>query len=83
MLLCPLLETHMEASAKETVIIVHGTFAGPKPEKRCWHQPGDGDPIGFIAKLNLALQKRLSGPLLGTLQPGDHEFSLVWEEQLG
>jgi hypothetical protein len=48
----------MDGSAKETVIIVHGTFAGPKLGKRCWHQPSDSDPKGFIARLNLALQQR-------------------------
>jgi hypothetical protein len=65
----------MEEAAKETVIIVHGTFAGPKPEKRCWHQPGDGDPIGFIAKLNLALQKRGSAARCWAhCSQGDHGF---------
>jgi hypothetical protein len=49
----------MSGQTKETVIIVHGTFANPKPGKALWYQPRDSAPAeGFIAKLNAALQKR-------------------------
>lgn len=50
----------MENDRKETVIIVHGTFAAPKPEKTSWYQPADGDlPAGeFVTKLDEALKQR-------------------------
>jgi hypothetical protein len=50
----------MKEAAKETVIIVHGTFAAPEPGSSPWHQPTQDMPAteGFIAKLNDALQKR-------------------------
>ena len=50
----------MEEAAKETVIVVHGTYAAPQPGARLWYQPVEGVPAteGFIAKLNDALQKR-------------------------
>jgi hypothetical protein len=50
----------MEGSAKETVIIVHGTWAAPEAGKVRWYQPTDGVRAagGFIAKLNAALQER-------------------------
>ena len=54
----------MEEAAKETVIVVHGTFAAPKLGASQWYQPTDGMPAtqGFIAQLNRALEKRgLSG----------------------
>jgi alpha-beta hydrolase superfamily lysophospholipase len=44
----------MEEAAKETVIIVHGTFAAPELGASRWYQPTEP----FIAKLNDALQKR-------------------------
>jgi hypothetical protein len=48
--------------AKETVIIVHGTWAAPKPDKAQWYQPidGGGAAEGFVSKLNTALQERIS-----------------------
>jgi hypothetical protein len=50
----------MEELAKETVIIVHGTYAAPKPGMTQWYQPVKGAPAaeGFIAKLDAALHKR-------------------------
>src|SRR6516162_1968892 len=50
----------MEEAAKETVIVVHGTFAAPQPGASRWYQPVAGVPAteGFIAKLNDALQKQ-------------------------
>jgi hypothetical protein len=49
----------MEEAAKETVIIVHGTYAAPKPGVSRWYQPAEGVPATeFITKLNDALQKR-------------------------
>jgi hypothetical protein len=50
----------MEEPTKETVIIVHGTWAAPKPEKRKWYQPIDAAMSGerFTDKLNVALQQR-------------------------
>jgi hypothetical protein len=50
----------MEEPTKETVIIVHGTWAAPDPESRRWYQRRDGLPAseGFIAKLDAALQER-------------------------
>ncbi len=47
----------MEGPAKETVVIVHGTWASPEAGKGGWYCPGDYTE-GFIAKLNTALQKR-------------------------
>lgn len=50
----------MEGSAKETVIIVHGTWAAPEPGKSRWYQPVAGVPAAqpFTAKLDAALQER-------------------------
>jgi len=50
----------MEEAAKETVIIVHGTFAAPKTGVSQWYQPTQGVPASkeFVAKLNEALEKR-------------------------
>ena len=52
--------SQMEESAKETVIIVHGTWAEPQPGVIRWYQPGDGTTAagGFVSKLDAALQKR-------------------------
>jgi hypothetical protein len=44
----------MEEAANETVIIVHGTYAAPRPGVSRWYQPTEG----FVTKLNDALQKR-------------------------
>jgi hypothetical protein len=45
---------------KETVIIVHGTWAAPKPGVRSWYQPSEGGhpATAFADKLDGALQKR-------------------------
>lgn len=50
----------VEASIKETVIVVHGTWAAPGPGISRWYQPADGDsPAGiFVTKLDDALNKR-------------------------
>jgi hypothetical protein len=49
----------MHDQTKETVIIVHGTFAAPKEGKFQWYQPSDSAlPDSFVARLNAALQKR-------------------------
>lgn len=50
----------MEYLAKETVIIVHGTWAAPMPDKIQWYQEPDGVSAteGFVAKLDAALQQR-------------------------
>jgi hypothetical protein len=50
----------MEEPTKETVIIVHGTWAAPDPENSRWYQRRGGPPAseGFIAKLDTALQER-------------------------
>jgi hypothetical protein len=50
----------MTEPAKETVIIVHGTFAAPKPGVSRWYHPGQclSATKGFIAKLDAALQER-------------------------
>lgn len=50
----------MAESAKETVIIVHGTWTAPESGTRRWYQPlGEAPPSeGFIAKLDAALQER-------------------------
>jgi len=52
--------THMEEPPKETVIIVHGTWAAPDPAKRRWYLPVDDRPgdEAFTAKLDAALQER-------------------------
>ncbi len=50
----------MADSVKETVIIVHGTWAIPDPAKRRWYEPVDGRPEGepFTTKLDTALRER-------------------------
>jgi hypothetical protein len=50
----------MEELAKETVVIVHGTWAAPEPDKTQWYQQPDGAaaPGGFVSKLDAALQER-------------------------
>jgi hypothetical protein len=50
----------MEEIPKETVIIVHGTWAAPEPERSRWYKPFDNGPAakGFISKLDAALQER-------------------------
>jgi hypothetical protein len=50
----------MEGPPKETVIIVHGTWAAPNPAKRRWYEPVDDRPGDepFTAKLDAALQER-------------------------
>jgi hypothetical protein len=50
----------MADPAKETVIIVHGTFVNHDPVERGWYEPVDGRPGGepFPAKLDAALQAR-------------------------
>jgi hypothetical protein len=49
----------MSAPPKETVIIVHGTWAAPEPGSSQWYQPVDHGSAadGFISKLNNALQE--------------------------
>ena len=43
---------------KETIIIVHGTWAAPEADKRRWYQRPDGTLVdGFVSKLNAALRK--------------------------
>jgi hypothetical protein len=53
-------ECQVEIAAKETVIIVHGTYAAPKAGVSRWYQPVEGEPAtkGFITELNDALRKR-------------------------
>ncbi|HWJ19649.1 MAG TPA: hypothetical protein VNR65_13070 [Geobacterales bacterium] len=56
-------ETSMTEPTKETVIIVHGTWAAPKleePAKRRWYEPVDDRPGDepFPTKLDTALQER-------------------------
>jgi hypothetical protein len=49
----------MQELAKETVIVVHGTWAAPDPQKRSWYQrPEASSPEGFTTKLDEALQAR-------------------------
>jgi hypothetical protein len=48
----------MENPAKETVIIVHGTWASPKPDHLSWYQIPDERQDNFVSKLNNALEKR-------------------------
>jgi hypothetical protein len=50
----------MTEAARETVIIVHGTWAAPTPGVVRWYQPGEGAraPGEFVSKLDEALRKR-------------------------
>ncbi len=50
----------MSNSAKETVIIVHGTWAAPEPDKTQWYQQPDAVSAteGFVSKPDAALQER-------------------------
>src|SRR5262245_60269243 len=59
------METAMSEPARETVIIVHGTFAAPDPVKRRWYGPVDGRSGGeaLTTKLAAALQERGSPAL--------------------
>jgi hypothetical protein len=50
----------MDETAKETVIIVHGTWAAPEPGGSRWYEPVNSIPpaiAGFTAKLDAALQE--------------------------
>ena len=49
-----------DLGAKETVIIVHGTSAAPKPDHLSWYQiPDEGqNKPDFVSKLNSALEER-------------------------
>ena len=49
-----------QASTKETIVIVHGTFAAPEDGRTQWYQPVDGAASrdGFIARLDAALGAR-------------------------
>jgi len=49
-------------ATKETVIVVHGTFAAPEKGKTKWYEPANGEqrPGEFVIKLNAALEKRRS-----------------------
>jgi hypothetical protein len=50
----------MDESAKETIVIVHGTWAAPKPDKIQWYQQPEGVAAteGFVGKLDAALRER-------------------------
>jgi len=50
----------MREGAKETIIIVHGTWATPKPGKTSWYQRIDdtSSTEGFVCKLDAALNER-------------------------
>ena len=50
----------MAGPSKETVIIVHGTWAAPKRGRVQWYQPANGARAagGFVRKLDAALRKR-------------------------
>jgi hypothetical protein len=50
----------MEETGKESIVIVHGTWAAPKPEKTQWYQrPNDVVATeGFVRKLDAALRMR-------------------------
>jgi hypothetical protein len=50
----------MQGAAKETVIIVHGTWAAPEPGNVRWYQPADRTHAaeGFVGKLDAALEAR-------------------------
>ena len=56
---------------RETVIVVHGTWAAPQSGRTSWYHPVSASaPEGFISKLDAALQKRGStAKMLGTLPP--------------
>jgi hypothetical protein len=49
---------HLDQSAKETVIIVHGTWAAPELGKSRWYEPSIAGGRGFVTKLNTAMQER-------------------------
>lgn len=48
----------MDESAKETVIVVHGTWAALIPAKSQWYQRPEGEPTaeGFVARLDAELE---------------------------
>jgi hypothetical protein len=50
----------MDQPIKETVIVVHGTWAAPDPQKAQWYQHFDAEQaLGFfVGKLDAALQER-------------------------
>jgi hypothetical protein len=50
----------MDDPVKETIIIVHGTWAAPEPVKRKWYEPIDDRPGAepFVEKLDAALRAR-------------------------
>jgi len=49
----------MEEAVKETIIIVHGTWASPGADGDTWYYPTDScSTAGFTSKLDAALQER-------------------------
>ena len=51
----------MQAGAKETVIIVHGTWAAPEPGNARWYQPIDGVPAAWTQRCRSAALGRGAG----------------------
>jgi len=65
----------MEEAAKETVIIVHGTYAAPKPGVSRWYQAEGVPATAFITKLNDAMRERGSAARCWAhCSQGDHGF---------
>ncbi|MET4801215.1 hypothetical protein [Bradyrhizobium sp. LB11.1] len=70
-----LTHTNPDGSVRETVIIVHGTFAAPEPGNIPWYHPGDASaPEGFISKLDFALQRKGSQAKCWAHCPSDTIF---------
>jgi hypothetical protein len=69
----------MKNAGKETVIIVHGTWAKPKPNEASWYQFPAGPMYkpNFVSKLNNALEKRGS-PARCWAHCKDHSDAFTW-----
>jgi hypothetical protein len=52
----------MQVAAKETVIIVHGTWAAPEPGNARWYQPIDGVPAAHHGRLDSATRLKCRVP---------------------
>jgi hypothetical protein len=65
----------MSQPSKETVILVHGTYAAPVPGTHQWYQPPEdpADDSAFVAKLDAALQRHGSNARCWAHLGGHHE----------
>ena len=60
---------------KETVIIVHGTWAAPKADATNWYLPSQASSSSnFVSKLNFELENRARRPVVGLTAKTTNSF---------